>query len=122
MRVRSPKEISIQTQIVKWFEMQYPQEVIIYNENERRRTPAQGALWKAAGGKAGVPDLWIPCPKRRYSGLYIELKRPERIEEKNGGLSDAQIRMIAHLRSRNYCCIVAYGFEDAIDCIKGYMG
>ena len=44
--------------------------------NERKCSPAQGARLKAAGVKAGVPDILVfePLPEADGFGLAIELK------------------------------------------------
>ena len=41
--------------------------------NEGIRT--NGPVLKAAGMKAGVPDLSLPVPRRGFHGLYIEMSR-----------------------------------------------
>ena len=36
-----------------------------------------GAQMKAEGVKKGFPDIELSVPRRRFHGLYIELKRRE---------------------------------------------
>ncbi len=77
---------------------------------------------KKAGMKPGVPDIFVPVPRRwydgayQYCGLFIEMKR-----EKNGRLSQEQIDWRAALEGRGYRVVVAKGAQAAIDAIKEYL-
>lgn len=75
---------------------------------------------KAAGVKEGVPDICLPVriyvPNRVVaSGLYIELK------VKKNKPSDAQKEWGQFLISQGYYFYVAYGWEDAKNCILNYL-
>lgn len=53
----------------------YPElEYMFHIPNGGVRNKATGGKLKAAGVKAGVPDICLPLPCKRYAGLYIELK------------------------------------------------
>lgn len=77
---------------------------------------------KAAGNRAGVPDIALPVSRvddeglRQFSGLYLELKRAH-----GGRLSVDQLWWIDQLQSQRFCCRVAKGAREAIDYIKWYL-
>jgi hypothetical protein len=84
-------------------------------ENERRTSWAAGKIRKAKGVKAGIPDIVVPIPKGRFSGLYIEMKLPG---EKP---SPAQVTMIEILHLLKHCVRVAYSADEAIEIFKKYI-
>lgn len=84
--------------------------------NGGRRSLLEGIKFKRSGVKAGVPDLCIPIPTKRYHGLWIELKRI-----KGGALSKEQQRWLNDLREKGYCAEVSKGFEAAKDLVLDYL-
>ena len=44
--------------------------------NGELRSKATGGRLKAAGVKAGVPDICLPVARGHYHALYLEMKRP----------------------------------------------
>lgn len=94
----------------------YPQLAMLFHiPNERRCTPAEGAILKRKGVKAGVPDLFLPVPIGGYHGLWIELKT------ETGQVSDAQNWWIGCLREYGYRVEVCRGALAAIDVIERYL-
>lgn len=81
--------------------------------NEGIRT--NGPVLKAAGMKAGVPDLSLPVPRRGFHGLYIEMKFGK------GKTTKAQEEFMALLREQGYKTAVAYGAEQAREVIRHYL-
>lgn len=78
----------------------------------------EGAKMKAEGLKPGVPDIFWPAPREQVRrgvlhGLWIEMKKPGRETEKQGGLSDEQVRWLTNLSIARYGTAVAYGWIDA---------
>lgn len=71
---------------------------------------------KEQGVKAGVPDIFLPCPNPIHMGLFIELKRRER-----GEVSKAQREWIAELNKAGYRAVVCKGWEEARDEIMKYL-
>lgn len=59
--------------------------------NGGARTPAEGAILKAMGVRAGFPDLILPAARRGYIGLAIEMKRPG--EKPRANQTDWHIRL-----------------------------
>lgn len=74
---------------------------------------------KAEGLTAGVPDLFLPHPRKmgwgRYYGLYIEVKTEK------GKVSKEQRDWIQYLRKAGYRAEVCRGVDDTIDEICDYL-
>jgi hypothetical protein len=83
--------------------------------NGGARHPAVAGKLKAEGVKAGVPDLLLPVARRRWNGLFIEMKSAK------GRVSPAQKEWIDALDAQGYRCEVCYGAEAAFDAILGYL-
>lgn len=84
--------------------------------NGGSRHPAEAARLKKQGVKPGVPDIFLPVPRGRYHGLYIEMKR-----EKTGVVSDDQRKWIHFLESMDFKTTVCFGFDAAKYVIQAYM-
>ena len=81
-----------------------------------RQNARQGARMKAAGYRAGWPDLLILEPRGEYHGLAIELK------VKGGRVSPAQRQVLADMRDRGYRAEATVGFSATKAVIDGYFG
>jgi hypothetical protein len=70
---------------------------------------------KAAGAKAGIPDVALPVPRGPYHGLYLELKvgRNKPTEE--------QRKWLEHLVNVGYLATWCTGWEAARDVIVDYL-
>ena len=68
------------------------------------------------GVKPGIPDIFLPCARGQYHGLYIELKRI-----KGWKISAAQIEVMDALAEQGYAVEICYGWEQARDVIMGYL-
>ena len=75
----------------------------------------RGAIAKAEGVKAGVPDIFFPWPCFGYAGLFIELKKP------GGRTSPVQDEWIAALVGLGYGAIACWTWEEAAIAIQRYM-
>lgn len=84
--------------------------------NGGARSKSEAARFKAAGVKAGVPDIFLPCPRGRYNGLFIELKRI-----KGGRVSGDQEVYLRELAQMNYAVYVCFGWEQAAKTITDYL-
>lgn len=87
------------------------------NPNGGYRTPAQAAMFKRTGVKAGVPDIFICEPRGYQHGMYVEMKRVG-----GGVVSDAQRGWIMKLKQRGYNVRVCHGAEAAIRAVEEYFG
>lgn len=71
---------------------------------------------KKEGVKKGVPDLFLPLPKGKYHGLFIEMKKV------NGGVvSKDQKERLAELNEDGYKAVVCNGAIEAIDVLLEYV-
>lgn len=100
-------------------------ELLHHIPNGGKRSKAEAGRFKAAGVKAGVPDICLPVARDvlhaegerlESHGLYIELKR-----ENGGTVSREQREWIRRLRAQGYAVEVCRGSEAAIDVIWAYL-
>lgn len=115
-----PTEDTEQAHIFEWAAWasgKYPELDLMHHiPNGGKRSKSEAARFKAQGVKAGVPDIFLPCARGGYHGLYIELKRT-----KGGKISTAQKEWIDALRGQGYKVIVCYGFDEAREVIISYL-
>lgn len=95
----------------------------------------RGAMSKAEGVKAGVPDICLPVRKLfshpedpdgrtivQASALYIELKRLKSTRGAAGKTSEVQEDWRTYLTQAGYAVEVCHGWEAARDAILRYLG
>lgn len=109
-----------QVAIFNWAKLhmaKYPQlENLFAIPNGGQRSKVTGAMLKAEGVRAGVPDLCLAYPITPYAGLFIELKRRD-----GGKVSTAQADWINRLNQAGYLAIVAFGAKEAVNEIIKYL-
>lgn len=96
----------------KWPELRYMHHI----PNGGSRNAIEAARLKQQGVKAGIPDIFLPCARGKYHGLYIEMKR-----RKGGRVSIEQKKMLIALQDQGYKAVVCQGWEEAKDTITSYM-
>ena len=115
-----PTEAQEQAALMQWLayaEMYHPELRLLHHiPNGGGRNPIEAKHLKEQGVKAGIPDLFLPCARGGFHGLYIEMKR-----RKGGRVSIEQKKMILALRGQDYCVEVCQGWEEARDIITAYM-
>ena len=84
--------------------------------NGVRLTIGQATKAKRSGNKKGVPDIWLPVKRGKFSGLVIELKR-----EIGGVVLKEQKEWLAFLNKQGYNAVVCRGFMAAITEIQNYL-
>ncbi len=89
--------------------------------NGGERNPIVAGNLKAEGVRSGVWDVSLPCPCGRYAGLYIEMKKPGRQKEKDGGLSDKQVEFGQWVRLHHHMTVVCYTWIEARNAIEEYL-
>lgn len=81
------------------------------------RGKATAAKMKAEGGKAGVPDLFLPCARGGCHGMFLELKRADHSNHE----TPLQVAWRERLTAEGYHCVVAYGAVEAMQSILEYI-
>ena len=113
-----PTEDEEQIIVIRWAEMQaglYPELRLLHHiPNGGKRSKREAAIFRAMGVRAGIPDLFLPCARGGYHGLYIEMKALD------GKLSAAQCETIDMLRRQGYRCEVCRGADAAIAVLRQY--
>jgi hypothetical protein len=112
-------EFADQCAIFQWASLQesvYPDLALLFSTLNGVRLPIGLAVKaKASGNKKGVPDIVLPVPIGRYHGMFIELKYG------NNKPSPEQLGWIKALTARGYCCVICWGWEEAVQHIKNYL-
>ena len=115
-----PTEAQEQATLFEWAaraQGRYPELALMHHiANGGSRHPVEARHLKEQGVKAGIPDLFLPCARGGFHGLYIEMKR-----RKGGRVSIEQKKTIIALREQGYRVEVCEGWEKAREVIKEYM-
>ena len=119
MKIKCPTEAEEAVQLMQWALM-HPicKNILIAIPNGGSRNFLEARNMKKQGVKAGVSDYFLPYPVGCKAGLWIELKRRDK---KLSKLSDLQFAWLTQMHKVGYACCVAYGAEDAISRISGYL-
>lgn len=115
-----PTEAQEQTTLFQWAAMmcgRWPELRLLHHcPNGGSRNPIEAHNLRLQGVKPGIPDIFLPCARNGYHGLYIELKR-----RKGGRVSEEQREMLAALNRQGYRAEVCKGWEEAKNVIEEYM-
>ena len=85
--------------------------------NGGKRSKSEAGRMKAAGVKAGVPDMCLPVAREGCHGLYIELKRRD-----GGRVSPEQALWMEALARQGYKAVLCHGWDAAREEIQRYLG
>lgn len=114
-----PTEEEEQTVVMHWAAMaagRWPEMRLLFHiPNGGKRSKSEAVRFRAAGVRSGVPDLFLPCSRGGYHGLWIEMKA------KDGRVSPAQRDMMGRLTAQGYRCVVCFGADEAIAQITKYL-
>lgn len=115
-----PTEAQEQTALFQWAAMmqgRIPELALLHSvPNGGSRHPIEALHLKQQGVKPGIPDIFLPCARGQYHGLYIEMKR-----RKGGRVSVDQKKMLLALRAQGYKAEVCLGWEEAKNTICEYL-
>lgn len=108
-----------QIHLFDWAAMQsgkYPELLSLFHiPNGGKRDAREAARFKRMGVRAGVPDMFLPVPRGKYHGLFIELKA------KGGKVSKNQTEWLKILAESGYAACVCFGFDEARRDIINYL-
>lgn len=114
-----PTEEEEQTALFSWAklaEARFPVLRLMHHiPNGGKRSKSEAARFRAAGVKAGVSDVFLPCARGGYHGLYIEMKALD------GRPSAEQKKFAEGVRSEGYLAVLCYGAEQAEKTIVDYL-
>ncbi len=86
--------------------------------NGGQRSKSQASRLKVEGVKSGVADIFLPVLRGNCAGLYIEMKREDGMPS---DVSEDQLAFGAFVTMQGYGWTVAFGWEDAIRILIGYL-
>lgn len=90
----------------------------VVNESGAGGSKQYGAQLNKMGRKSGVPDWPVMLPSGGYHGLYVELKRAHKVDSST---SKEQKAFMIAAQDLGYKCVIAYGYQAAIEAIKDYF-
>lgn len=114
-----PSEHAQQVALFAWAALEatrYPELRLMFaipNGGERNKVVA--ANLKAEGVRASVPDIFLPVPRGKFHGLFIEMKK------EGGRVQDGQKEMIQALLQQGYGACVCVGYQAAKNTIISYL-
>lgn len=118
--MKKPLEHDIQTAFFDWVRLAkniHPVLKLVFAVPNAGKRSYQNAAWlKAEGLTAGVPDVLLPAPRKGFSGLAMEFKRP------GGGPTETQLDFMDALLKENWLVVVVTDSEAAIRTVRDYLG
>lgn len=93
------------------------------NNNEGKRTEAQGWNLKLMGLRPGVSDLFIYYPTKSYHGLWLEVKRNKKYtpSEQKTDTWMAQEKFLETVKSVGFAGEFCYGWLNGKKIIDDYL-
>jgi hypothetical protein len=119
-------EKSLHKAVCQYLKMQFPHVMFNSDMSGIKLTMGQSVQAKSLRSNQGFPDIIIYEARKRYYGLFIELKREgERIYKRDGSPVTPHIQeqydCIKALRHRGYFADFAVGFDEAKIIIDTYL-
>jgi len=92
--------------------------------NGGQRSLVTAARLKAAGVRAGFPDIGFPVARSGFHGMFIEMKRPaDKLTGKRAGtLGEKQKPWHDSLTEQGFLVVVCYTWREAANAIENYLG
>ena len=109
-----------QQALFEWAEVmaatgQYPELHLMFAVPNWRPKKGERLHMAAEGVKPGIPDIFLPVPRRGIPGMFIELKV--------GSNQPTELQRTWHkaLHAQGYYVVTCWGFEQARDEILYYL-
>lgn len=109
---------------VRYFKVQYPNDVIYHVANQRKTSRFRGGKLKKMGVLAGVSDLHIKAPKGGYLGLIVELKYEKNdkgVMKRANYPDEAQRSFLRRMHQYGYAVAVCWNLDEFIEVVTTYM-
>jgi len=113
-------EAEHQKTVVEWARWasrsaKYPMlEMLHCSLNGVKLSKSQAGIAKGQGMLSGVPDLFLPVPRGKYHGLYIEMKHGDNT------LTENQNKFLQNAANVGFAVSVCYSAQEAIKRIGDY--
>jgi len=108
-----------QAALFEWarsMESQHPDLIFLHHiPNGGKREKAEAARLKQQGVKPGVSDVFLPVPKGKYHGFYIEMK------VESNKLTDDSLIGLKDMKRLGYATAVCYSWIEAKKIIENYL-
>lgn len=120
-------EAQVQELVCDYIRLTYPGLIFNSDGAGNNLSYTQAAKNTRLRSSSGYPDLFIACPRGKYHGLFLELKRADaRVFLKNGRLSTdphivAQEAVLQALQDAGYAADFAIGLDEAVTKLDWYM-
>ncbi|HET7674632.1 MAG TPA: VRR-NUC domain-containing protein [Gammaproteobacteria bacterium] len=88
-----------------------------YLQGDKLQRAKRWAQLRAEGAREGVSDVFLPVPRGRYHGLWIEMKAEK---PHNSAVSKEQREWLQAMREQGYQAGVCYGKDEAMAAILDY--
>ena len=112
-----PKEKLEGQKLTAWARQNYLIKKLFFKiNNEGSKNSLDGWQNQLEGVLAGVSVYFLPLPKGKYHGLFLELKRT-----KGGKVSALQVEWVKLMRENGYAAGICYGADHAIEVIERYL-
>ena len=123
-----PSEYDIQISLQEWMIAQHPT-VLMHCDLSGVRLPIGYAvkIKKLNPNGRAYPDIFLPEPRGKYHGLFIELKRcyadllTKKGAYKKGRHIEEQRHILQLLQQKGYRAAFACGFDDTQNLINDYL-
>lgn len=119
LRYAQRSEDTEQINVMNWArcnESIYPELKWLHHcPNGGTRNRGEAIKFKQLGVKAGVSDIFLPCPKGTYHGLYIEMKYG------SNKTTAQQKEFLSDMAAADYYVATCYGAQAAVSIIKEYL-
>lgn len=116
MRQQEAQEQEILFNWARTYAAEWPELRLLFHiPNGGKRNAAEAAHLKRQGVKAGVPDVFLPCAKHGYNGVFIELKAGKNKP------TPLQNEWLQELTAQGYKTAVCYGWQQAAELLQDYL-
>lgn len=117
-----PTEEQEQIAFFEWLQYQGLIKLFAFHiPNGGSRNVIEAKKLKRMGVRKGVSDVFIPYPKGKYHGLWIEFKSLACKNKIDGGLIAEQKEWLINMNLLGYATSIAYSCDEATKITNDYL-